>query len=152
MRPRETSIKYPFSKKRVLFSCVLVATTIGFTFYALTDPFSIFLFFVYTLLLTAIFLVLKLHLYSTEAEKLESPHFEKKYASQEKNTLKRQITVLLILLIFALFLPFSLLLFLNPFTWFMSITGFIAGINIPEIILYIYAQRITSHKNSNKRL
>jgi hypothetical protein len=39
----------------------------------------------------------------------------------------------------ALFLPFALLLILDPRGWFISITGFIAGINIPEIVLYLYS-------------
>lgn len=153
MKRRRTSFKYPFSKKRVFFSCALIAITMGFTFSVLTNPLSILLFFVYTLLLTAVFLVLKFHLYLMKMEeKLESPFLREEHASQQKKTLSRSVITLLILLIFGLLLPFSLLLFFSPFTWFISITGFIAAINIPEIVLYIYAQKVGKRMDGGQKL
>jgi len=143
LKSGKTLLEYPYSRKWVLLSCVLVAATITITLFGLTDRLSFLLFLVYTLILTTIFLVLKFYLYSTKTEeKLESLHVEEERRLRGENPLKRPIVALLIALIIGLSLPFCLLLFLSPFTWFLFLTGFIAGINIPEIILYVYAQRI----------
>jgi len=137
--------EYPYSKKWVLVSCILVAVSLLFTFLAVIllgiDPISVLLFLAYTSIFATIFFLLKFRLYTMKTrEELESRF------TQEEETPKRHLLILLLILIASVFLPFSLLLILDPINWFMSITGFIAGINIPEIVLYLYFKRTKGKK------
>lgn len=124
--------EYPYSKKWVFFSCVIVALSITFTFYVSHDPISVLLFFSYTSIMAGIFFLLKLRLYVMKSrQELNSPVVE------EEELPARFLYFSILVLVTALFVPFVLLLFLEPLSWFLSLTGFVAGINIPEIFLYL---------------
>jgi predicted membrane channel-forming protein YqfA (hemolysin III family) len=55
----------------------------------------------------------------------------------EERTSKRYVLYIILVLILGLSLPFLLLFLVDPLMWFLIITSFVAGINIPEIILYV---------------
>lgn len=130
---------YPYSKRRVLFSCVLVIVSIIFAFLTLRDLTSVLLFCVYAFLFTTIFLVLKFYLYSKKAQEKLGPS----YVQEENRSwgLPFAISLVVIAGFLPVFFLLLLLLFLPPLTWFTFIVGFIAGVNIPEIILYLCFQR-----------
>lgn len=136
MNSEKALYEYPYSKKWVFFSCVLTVLSITFTLLALSDPISILLFFAFTFILAGIFFLLKLRLYSMKTEHELGSHF-----ALEEKVPRRFFVILLLVLFVALFLPFLLLLILEPLSWFISITGFIAGVNIPEVFLYLYFRR-----------
>jgi uncharacterized membrane protein len=126
--------KYPYSKKWVFFSCVIVALSVAFTLYVSHDPISMLLFISYTSIMAGIFYLLKLRIYVMKSqEELKSS------VAEEEEPSARLLYFLVLVLIAALFVPFVLLLFLEPLSWFLSLTGFIAGINIPEIFLYLFS-------------
>ena len=124
--------EYPYSKKWVFFSCVFVALSITFTLYVSHDPISMLLFFSYTSIMAGIFFLLKLRLYVMKSQQEPRSPF-----AEEEELPARFLYFSILVLITALFVPFVLLLFLEPLSWFLSLTGFIAGINIPEIFLYL---------------
>jgi len=98
---------------------------------------------VYTLVFAAIFFVLKFRLYSMKTQEEMEGHYTGG-ATEAEGASKRYFLVLLFILVFALFLPFFLLMFLEPLSWFSFITGFVAGINIPEVVLYLRFKRAKS--------
>jgi hypothetical protein len=115
---------------------VIVASSIAFTVYVSHDPVSMLLFSCYTSVMAGIFFLLKRRLYVMKSrDELKSP------VAEEEELSARFLYFLMLGLIIALFVPFILLLFLEPLSWFLSITGFIAGINIPEIFLYLCSRR-----------
>ena len=122
---------------------MLIVAAFIFTVLVLSDPISILLFFVYTFIFAAIFFALKFRLYSMKTQE----EMESRYTEAGEEYSKRYFLVLLLILIFALFLPFLLLMFLDPLSWFSSITGFIAGVNIPEVVLYLCFKRTKSERS-----
>jgi hypothetical protein len=135
---KQVSFKYPFSKKYVLFSSALVILAIVFVFLGLNDIVLILLFFVYLSFSTIFFLVLKFRLYSRKMEN----RLQSEYIQEPSRRETGFLVILLIMLLIGMLAPFLLLLFLSPSVWFILIIGFVASINIPEIILYIYSCRI----------
>lgn len=134
LSPRKPVNAYPFSKRRVYYSCLLVVISILFV--TMLDPISVFLFFVWTLVFAMIFLVLKFYLYSKKTqEELDSQY------SQEEDRYRgfpRAISLMLIAVFLPILLLFYLFEFLGPTNWIAFIIGLIAGVNIPEIILYLH--------------
>lgn len=124
-------LRYPRSTKWVVFSCILIAISVFYAVLFLTDPFSIFLFFIFTSFVTVIFSSLKFWLYLKAQEEFEE---------QKEEVSRRYILFLILILALFLFMPFYLVVFLEPLSWFIFIDGFVAGVNIPEVILYLYSR------------
>ena len=135
---KRASFKYPFSKKYVLLSSALVILAIVFVFLGLNDIVLILLFFVYLSFSSIFFLVLKFRFYSRKMEE----ELQNEYVQEPSHRETGFLAILLIMLLIGMFAPLLLLLFLSPSIWFILIIGFVASINIPEIILYIYSCRI----------
>ncbi len=141
--------EYPYSKYWVFLSCVFVFVSLLVSVYVFYgEPILIALFLIYTIVLASIFFLIKLRLYSKK--RLESVESEFESSTISERSYVRPIYTLMAALIVALFLPFILLLFLSPMGWFLSIVGFIAGINVPEIVLYFYSTRIQQHAHDRK--
>jgi len=68
----------------------------------------------------------------------------------EEPASKRYVLFIISVLILGLSLLFLLLFFVDPLIWFLIITSFMAGINIPEIILYIKSTRSYRSKKEEK--
>jgi hypothetical protein len=68
----------------------------------------------------------------------------------EEPASKRYVLFIISVLILGLSLPFLLLFFVDPLIWFLIITSFMAGINIPEIILYIKSTKSYRSKKEEK--
>jgi hypothetical protein len=102
----------------------------------LNDRISFFL--LYTSIVTGLFLSVKLYLYSKLNEDVDHPLMPSIDLEGEPGSILRVI-FLIILVLFGFALPFLVLAFVDPITWFALLTGFIAGINLPELILYTYS-------------
>lgn len=129
-------MRYPFGKGWVYLSVLLAGASIGIALLVLKDFFSLLYYFIFTGNLTAIVLLLKFYLYSREREgdSLEG----------EEGTGKRRLWSLIVLWGLAFLAMLSLPIFsmvLQPFWWFTLFSGFVAGVNIPEIILYVYSRK-----------
>lgn len=131
--------EYPHTKKWVIFSCVLIALSIGFVFIALNDMFSIVLYFIITFIFAVVFYFIKINLYSKKSS------WRTTELEDEKPISGKFILFIFLILILAVSLPFLLLLFVAPAIWFLVITAFIAGINIPEVVLYTRYVRAKSN-------
>jgi len=148
------AFEYPFSKTWVYISAVIAGISIALavllligeepqkfsfnTFTFMIHP--LLLYFIFTSLLTVAVLSLKFYLYSTKEEVSES-HFPGGEQAT-RGFLRRWILVIMLFLtVGALFLPLILSFFLGPLWSFLSISGFIPAVSIPEIILYIYSKR-----------
>jgi len=119
--------EYPYSWKFIIFSIFLISASILFAIYSLNDMFLLLMYFLSVLAFSIFFFFVKLRIYSRATAKTET----------QEPISKRTIVILLFILIIGVSLPFLLLLFSNPVAWFLIITSFIAGINIPEILLYV---------------
>ena len=119
--------EYPHTWKLVVFSVFLSMVSLLFAVYTLNDASLILTYFLYVIFFTAFFFFLKLKIYSQRIAEAET----------SKQTSKKSILLLLLILIFGVSSPFLLILFVDPVTWFLIILSFIAGVNIPEIILYV---------------
>jgi hypothetical protein len=147
--------EYPFSKGYVFLSAVLIGLSIFIATFILIGeepiPFwigninfmipALLLYFLFTAILSLIMLILKFHLYSIRWARTVDSYSPESEETDSGSIWKSIFIPLLILIIIALSLPLILLALLRPLWWFISLSGFIAGINIPEIILYVYSRR-----------
>jgi len=119
--------EYPYSRKWVFFSILLVTLSSIFVIFALSDIFLILVYVALTFILAGIFYYIKLHIYF-RAHKLQP----------ERELTKKDVIFMIILIFtFGFFLPIFSAYLIGPLIWFLMITAFISGINIPEIVLYI---------------
>jgi len=126
--------EYPHTWKWVVFSGFLSLLSLIFAVFALNDLSLLLMYFLSVTVFTVFFFFLKLKIYSRKATEMEAV----------EQTPRKYILLLLLVLILGVSSPFLLILFVDPVSWFLVIVGFIAGINISEIILYIvYRLRYT---------
>jgi len=112
-----------------------------FTLSVSSDVFSILLYTLFSFAFTIFFYFIKAKLYSESTpqqdETEDGEHASKRYA-----------LYMILALILGLSSLFLLSLFVDPLIWFLIITSFMTGINIPEVILYIQS---TKSYPSNKK-
>lgn len=147
--------EYPFSKIYVFVSVFLAGLSISFATVVLMGEESVLfsfgdisfmipallMYFLFTSILTLVILALKFYLYSMKWKKRGETHPLESEGKASRSLWRSVLIPLLILTIAALFSPLILLALLRPLWWFISISGFIAGVNVPEIILYVYSRR-----------
>lgn len=121
--------KYPHTRKWVMFSCLLIALSVVFVLFVLGDLFSILLYILFSFVFTVFFYFIKARLYSASTR-------QPRENEDEERGSRRYVLLIILVLILGLSLPFLLLFFVDPLIWFLIITSFMAGVNIPEIILY----------------
>lgn len=93
-------------------------------------------YFVTVLAVTLVSLVIKLRLYTLRATSRESLEEEGGFP----------LWPLILIVAVGLFIPFILLLFLDPLTLLVLVNGYVAGVNLPEIILFLYDRQINRMK------
>jgi hypothetical protein len=152
--PTDKQFEYPFSKGFVYMSAVLSGISIAFAIVVLIGEESVqfllgsisfaipalLLYFILSAILTLIILALKFYLYSREEKETWETH-PPEVVEKPSSRWKSVLILLSILAIIALSLPLILLALLRPIWWFISISGFVVGINVPEIILYVYSRQ-----------
>lgn len=117
--------------------------SVVFVLFVLSDVFSILLYILFSFVFTVFFFFIKVKLYS---ENIRQPY----KMEDEEPASKRYVLFIISVLILGLSLLFLLLFFVDPLIWFLIITSFMAGINIPEIILYIKSTRSYRSKKEEK--
>lgn len=107
--------------------------------YALSDVIAILLYIVLSFLFSVFFFFVKVKAYSKNARP--------QYRIENEETVSKKVVLFIILVVFlGISLPFLLLLLVDPLIWFLIITSFIAGINIPEIIFYFRSAKYWYNK------
>jgi len=114
-----------------------------FVLFVLSDVFSVFLYILLSFVFTVFFYFIKVKLYS---ENIRQPY----KMGDEEPVSNRFLLLIILLLIFGISIPFLLLFFVDSLLWFLIITSFMAGINIPEVILYINFTRSYRSKKEEK--
>ncbi|MEM3629426.1 MAG: hypothetical protein QW667_03545 [Candidatus Bathyarchaeia archaeon] len=127
---------YPYGFRWVIISLILVSLCFIFNGLVLID--EIYFFLLYTFVVTGLFLPVKFLLYKRLDESVDHPLLPAVDLEGEPASILRTIFIVIVVLLGIAF-PFLILAFMDPLTWFVSLTGFIAGINLPEPILYIYS-------------
>jgi len=119
---RGKAFKYVPSKKLVFLSFVLVFLSIFFAF-LLFDFFSLMTYFLTVLVVTICMLEIKVWIYTR---------------SDLSSDVEKSVPFwpLILLVAIGLFAPFLLLFILGPLYILILIDGYVAGVNLPEIIFF----------------
>ncbi|MGD8507075.1 MAG: hypothetical protein PVF15_10490 [Candidatus Bathyarchaeota archaeon] len=126
--------RYPYSRNRVLLSGVLIALSAILSLsLLLTDITLMLYYFASTLVVTAITFFLKKRFYPLLTSRNAPEEKEMKGASW------KMILIAFFMLLGSIAIPLLLAGILSGPVWFITITGFITGVNISEIVLYIQA-------------
>jgi hypothetical protein len=138
----EGYFEYPFGKNWVIASAVMSAIAIAFAIAVLgSDAFGISLYFLFTCSLTLVVLVLKFQYYSTRKEEIPEEYSSGGEEQASEDHWKRSFVILLIVIAIALISPLIFSYILDPMWWIIIISGFVPGVSIPEVILYLYSRR-----------
>ena len=133
----QKKFNYPYDAKWILISLVLIISCFVFAILFLGE--HVFLYLFYTAIVSLLFLWIKYSLYSKLDKFMDNPLLPPLDLDDEQHSI--WIVILLIALIFSgLVVPFLMLAFIDPITWFALFVGFIAGMNMPEIILFFYSR------------
>jgi archaellum biogenesis protein FlaJ (TadC family) len=105
------------------------------------------LYLAFTSVLTLVILALKYYFYSRREEEMHENYSIEREEAPEKGRMKSLILLILIAAV-ALFSPLILSYIIltsniDPIWWIIIVSGFVPGVSIPEIILFIYARRST---------
>jgi hypothetical protein len=129
-------LQYPYSVRWVLLSLVLVSACFILAFFALAQYYLLFLF--YTIAVAFPSILVKYFLYRKLKTAGDNPLIP--IIDVEGESVSNLSIALIVILVFLGFaFPFVLLLLTDPITYFAVILGFVAGINLPEVILYAYS-------------
>jgi len=142
LKEKLRNFDYPFSRSLAILSGVLASISTGFAIIILKDEGGVippvFLYLLVTLLITLASLLIKIQLYSPTKPSPET------YTQTAEESVKsfQQFLILLYVLVLAIIavVPF-LAIWVPGLWWVIGLTGFISGINISELILYILSQR-----------
>lgn len=133
----EKKFSYPYSMKWIVISLVL--TFFSFVFAIIYLSGYVFLFLLYTGIVTALLTLVKYSLYSKFGKVVDTPLFPPLDMDEEPHS-GWMVIFLVVLIFLGLIVPFLMLAVVDPVTWFTLLIGFVAGINIPELILYAYSR------------
>ena len=128
---------YPYSMKWIAISLVLTSFSFAFAIIYLSVYVSLFL--LYAGIVTALLTVVKYSLYSKFGKFVDTPLFPPLDMDEEPHS-GWTVIFLVVLIFLGLIVPFLMLAIVDPVTWFTLLIAFVAGINIPELILYAYSQ------------
>lgn len=157
---RNRYFEYPFGKRGVYLSLIFSIVSIAFAAIVLIEEEPVrlsptfmipplLLYFAFTAALTLAILAVKFYLLYREEEEMSQRYPSQGEGKPPRTHLKRNLIILLCLVIVALFSPLILSIFLDPLCWFITISGFVPAVSVPEIILYIYSRRRRSEKNES---
>lgn len=131
------NFKYPFAFRWVLLSFILFFSSFVFACVISFDQLNLFLLFLFlTSLQVSLFTLVKYRRYRVMDKTGDNPLMPF-FDGGSENDGSLSLILLIIFVFFGFSLPFLLLLLLDPFVWFISLLSFVAGINFPEIILYL---------------
>jgi uncharacterized ion transporter superfamily protein YfcC len=136
------NFEYPFGKRWVLASAFLSLISIVFAVTFLIDYLdALLMFFGFTSLFIAVMTVLKYYLYSKRSKESQDDYVSIEEERSAGFRWSRSVVLYLFIMILAFLSPVILSYLLDPMWWIIIICGFVPGISVPEIILYLYAHR-----------
>jgi hypothetical protein len=128
---------YPYSLRWILISFLLTFSCFVLAAFSLGEKIPLFLF--YTLIVAALFIPIKHSLYRRLKGTIDHPLIPTIDPEAEPSSVLN-LVLLVAVVVLGLAVPFLILAFVDPVTWFILLLGFIAGINLPELILYSYSR------------
>lgn len=134
---KKKNVNYPFSKARVYFNGVAGLLALLISIFLLLNYAGILFLFCYLLLSAAvsfIFFKIKLSLLF-RMEKIDLDVVE--HSEERNGDQKWKFVLVAIVLGFLLILPVVSTLFLSPVWWFTCFSGFVTGMSISEVPLYL---------------
>lgn len=136
--------EYPFGKRWVYASAFMAGISIVFAVFMLSEEgyLALIKYFAFTFLTTIAVLALKFYIYFVRRqESAKTTSFDMK-EEVPKRRWRWSFIALLCLAIASLFVPLILLVVLEPLWWLICIGGYVPAVNIPEVVLYLYSQRV----------
>lgn len=103
------------------------------------DAQALFLYFSFTFIFTSIVLALKYYFYTKKWEQISEEVSTEENEVSDKRW-KWSLILLVLLTLGILFTPLILSYILDPLWLIISISGFVPGVSIPEIILFLYSR------------
>jgi len=138
----EGYFEYPYDKKWVYASAALSGISIAFAVSILRDDVgALLLYFAFTSFFTLIILALKFHFYSEREKKMVENYSIEDEKEAPKRGWMQSLILLMVITLLVLLSPLILSYLLDPLWWVIIVSGFVPGVSIPEIILFIYSQR-----------
>jgi hypothetical protein len=131
--------KYPFKMSRLYVNVATVVLAVFMALVTLTEPLLLLFFLILTAAISVVTFFLKIR-----------PIFSvRKTGDQQKTPAqsvgRRELYVLLLVVIAIVLLPFLLFFSaasLPPYTWFVVLASFAAGIGISEVLFFVYCKRV----------
>ena len=152
MKLKNTKYTYPFGVGWVILSVLLVAMAVLIPIYVCKSIYEVVFYLAFTSSLTVFMLLLKFYLffikglgqreYTVEMQREENLLHEK----PKLRRIKWSMILVMILTLLSLLLPITIIQLAGPSLGLMLISGFIIAINLPEVILYIYANYFKKKK------
>jgi len=142
LKEKIKNLDYPFGRSLAILSGVLASMSTGFAIIILKDEAGaippVFLYLLITLVITLASFLIKIQLYSPtrSSTKIYTEDAEESIKSFQRFLILAYALVLAIIAV----VPF-LAMWVPGLWWVISLTGFISGINISEIILYILSRK-----------
>lgn len=125
---KKKRITYPFSRRRVYFSGLLCFLSLLFMLILSEGNISVIgLYLMTTGIIGVPSYLIKIHIYREKVEEIKSAS-------------RKDVRIWVTLFLFSLMLlcsPFVFLYLFGPHAWLIVINGFISGVNIPEIVIYL---------------
>jgi len=130
-------LRYPHGKIRVYLSATLTVLSIILAFLLLRSLLSFLYYLGLTIVLVAVFLVLKMRFFSVEMSE-SSEEESSETASKMQNW--KSLLILFGVLIISILLPLLLARF-HPEIWFIGLISYISGVSVAEILFFLITRR-----------
>jgi len=142
LKEKMRNFDYPFSRSLAILSGAFASISTGFAIIILKDEGGVippvFLYLLVTLLITLASLLIKIQLYSPTKP---SPGTYTQTAEESVKSFQRFLILLYVLVLAIIAVVPFLAMWVPGLWWVISLTGFISGVNISELILYILSRR-----------
>lgn len=130
--------KYSHRTSRFYLSALTAVLTVALAILLLQDPILLLYYFVSTLFITVVTVMLRTRLFSIGTRK--QPEDKLSQTEESHSTFGILIVMFLALLAFLL-LPLLLAKLLDPYSWFILMISLASGLSIAEISFYFRTQR-----------
>lgn len=152
-------VEYPFSKSLVFVSAVIAAASTVFAILILSEgtpeavhvltlavPIPVLYYMLATALLTFSTILVKIRLYSGSANAGKSGPYTSG-AERAVKGFKRSLTLVYVAVVIVMILIPLLALVVPAVWWLICVTGFVSGINLSEILIYLFSRKYRQMKN-----
>lgn len=147
------NVDYPFGRFLVSVSAIIAIVSTAFAIVILREedpnspnpvffgiPVPMLSYFSMTTILTLLILLIKVRLYSAAAT-TKTTELYVSGAEETAKGFKRSLTLLYVAVVILMILIPALLFIVPQMWWFISITSFVSGINLSEVIIYLFSRK-----------